>query len=104
MKQFPIKLTPKNRHLFPQMEFNGLLEIWREKTYNYIIKNEKNGLDLCDENNNPVDKRIVDCLRLELTTLGWTTTLAYNGTILFIYNDKKEIEKYKHSLCEDIFE
>lgn len=103
MKQFPIKLTPKNSHLFPQMEFNRLLEQWREKTYNYIIKNEKNGLDLCD-GNVPIDKRIIDCIRLELSSLGWLTKLAYNGTILFIYSDVNDIKKYEHSFCEDILE
>lgn len=102
MKQFPTKLIPKNTHLFPQMKFNTLLEKWREKTFNYILSNEKNGLDLCDEINT-IDKRIIDCLRFELHNLGWKTKLAYNGTILFIYEDEKEIEKYKHSLCEDVF-
>jgi hypothetical protein len=117
MKQFPTKLTPKNRHLFPQMKFNALLENWRQKTHDFILnnysnqnknnqkhKNNMNGFDLCDENNVPLDKRIVDCLILELTQLGWTTTLAYNGTVLFIYDSENEIEKYKYSLCDEIFE
>lgn len=106
MKQFPIKLTPNNRHIFPQMKFNLLLEKWREKTCNYILNNDKGGLELYDENNNIIDKRIIDCLRFELKNLGWLTTLAYNGTVLFIYSndDKSEVDKYKLFLSEDIFE
>jgi len=104
MKEFPLKLTPKNRHLFAQMKFNILLEHWRNKTLNYILNNQKNGLDLCDDNNQTLDKRIIDCLRFELKNLGWKTTLAYNGTIMFIYDNENEIEEYKHSLCEDTFE
>ena len=104
MKEFPKKLIPKNRHLFSQMNFNDLLEKWRLKVYNYIIKNEKNGFDLCDENNIPIDKRIIECLVFELSNLGWKTSLAYNGTLLFIYEHESEIEKYKHSLSDEIFE
>lgn len=104
MKEFPLKLTPKNRHLFSQMKFNKLLENWREKTVTYILSGEKIGLDLCDENNVPIDKRIVECLRFELKNLGWTTTLAYNSTILFIYDNNDEVEKHKYSLYEEVFE
>jgi predicted RNA-binding protein with PUA domain len=104
MKQFPLKLTPKNRHLFTQMKFNLLLENWREKILNYILNNQKDGLDLYDENNNIIDKRIIECLRFELKNLGWTTSLAYNGTIIFIYDKDNEIQEYKHSLCEELFE
>ena len=104
MKEFPQKLKPKYRHLFPQIEFNKLLENWREKTFNYILSNDKNVLDLCDKNNTPVDKRIINCLRLELSVLGWKTQLAYNGTLLFIYENEKEVENYKHVFSEDVFE
>jgi|694.fasta_scaffold113861_3 hypothetical protein len=101
MKQFPSNLKPNNRIVFPQMKFNLLLEQWRIKCMNYILKNEKNGFDLCDENN-IIDKRIIDCLRLELSVLGWKTALAYNGTILFIYENENELEKYKYALCEEL--
>jgi hypothetical protein len=106
MKQFPTKLTPNNKHIFPQINFNLLLEKWREKTCNYILSNDKSGLELCDENKNIIDKRIIECLRYELKHLGWNTSLAFNGTVLFIYNDddKSEIDKYKLFLSEDIFE
>ena len=104
MKEFPSNLTPKNCHLFSQMKFNIILENWREKIFQYLLNGEKNGVYLGDENNVQVDKRIADCLRLELVQLGWTTTLAYNNTILFIYDNENEIEKYKYSLCEEVIE
>jgi hypothetical protein len=103
MKKFPEKLKPKYRHLFTQLNFNEILENWRNKIYSYILSNDKNGLDICIDNK-PIDKKFVDCLRLELLTLGWNTKLGYNGTVLFIYENEIEIEKYKHILCEDIFE
>ena len=106
MKQFPTKLTPNNKHIFPQIKFNLLLEKWRKKSCNYILSNDKTGLELYDENKNIIDKRIIECLRFELQHLGWTTSLAFNGTVLFIYSDadKNEVEKYKLFLSEDVFE
>ena len=105
MKEFPLKLNPKNCHLFPQMKFNIALENWRIKTFNYILNDQKNGLELYeDNNNNLIDNRIIDCIRFELKNLGWKTSLAYNGTVLFIYEKDIEIEKYKNSLCEETFE
>jgi hypothetical protein len=101
MKEFPKKLKPQYRHLFPQIVFNELLEEWRKKVYQYILSNDKNGFDLCVDNK-PLDKRIIDCLRLELSTLGWKTSLGYNCTVMFIYEDEKDIEKYKHVLCDDV--
>ena len=103
MKNFPEKLQPKYRTLFTELNFNELLETWRKKIYKYILSNDRSGLDLCIDNK-PIDKKIIDCLRLELSSLGWKTQLAYNGTVLFIYENENEIEKYKHGLCEDIFE
>ena len=103
MKKFPEKLQPKYRTLFTELRFNELLENWRKKIYKYILSNDRSGLDVCVDNK-PIDKKIIDCLRLELSSLGWKTQLAYNGTVLFIYENENEIEKYKHGLCEDIFE
>ena len=39
------------------------------------------------------DKKIINCLRLELSCLGWKTQLGYNGTVLFIYENESEIDK-----------
>jgi hypothetical protein len=103
MKNFPENLQPKYRTLFTELRFNELLENWRKKIYLYILSNDRSGLDIHIDNTQ-IDKKIIDCLRLELSSLGWKTQLAYNGTVLFIYENENEIEKYKHGLCEDIFE
>lgn len=107
MKEFPKKLKPQYRHLFPQIKFNDLLEEWRQKAYEYILTNERDGLALYkDEKYEIVDNRIVECLRLELSKLGWKTSLGYNGSVLFIYDDESEIERYKNVdvLCEEKLE
>ena len=103
MKEFPKKLKPQNKHLFAQIRFNELLEEWRIKTYKHILLNNDTRLDICVDNK-PIDKRIVDCLRLELSTLGWKTKLGYGGTVLCIYENEEEIKEYKHMLSENVFE
>lgn len=103
MKNFPEKLQPKYRTLFTELSFNELLEDWRKKIYLYILSNDRSGLDVCVDNK-PIDKKIINCLRLELSCLGWKTQLGYNGTVLFIYENENEIQQYKDVLCEDIFE
>jgi len=99
MREFPNKLQPKYKHLFPQIKFNDELDSWRKKVYEYLISGNKQGFDLT-HNNKHIDKRIIDCLCLELNKLGWKTNLAFAGTVLFIYENENDIEKYKYSLDE----
>jgi len=99
MREFPNKLQPKYKHLFPQFKFNDELEFWRKKVYEYMISGKNEGFDLTHNNKN-IDKRIVDCLCLELNKLGWKTNLAFASTVLFIYENDNDVEKYKYSFDE----
>ena len=99
MKEFPNKLQPKYKHLFPQLKFNQELEHWREKVFEHIISENKDGFDLTYDNKN-IDKRIISCLCFELKNLGWKTNLAFGSSVLFIYENDSEVEKYKYSFDE----
>jgi hypothetical protein len=99
MKEFPNKLQPKYKHLFQQIKFNHELENWREKLFEYIVSGNKDGFDLTHNNKN-IDKRIINCLCFELNNLGWKTNLAFGSSVLFIYENDSDIEKYKYSFDE----
>lgn len=89
MEKFPEYLKPSCIHKYNQIKYKFELSKWRNIIHDCIINNKI--VDLLDENNKPVDKHIIQDLRIELHELGWLTELAYNGSYLYIY-DKNNME------------
>lgn len=105
MKEFPEALRPKYRHLFDEMAFTQQLENWRKKVFSYIINHETRGLTLTnDENYQKIDNRILNVITDELKQLGWKTKLAFNGTVLFIFDQEEEIENFKYAISDEIID
>lgn len=104
MKEFPESLRPKYRHLFNELAFDQQLQDWRKKVYSYIINHETRGLTITDDNYAKIDNRILNAIIDELTQLGWKTKLAFNGSVLFIYEQEEEIENYKYVISDEIIE
>ena len=104
MKEFPPELKPKYRHIFDEIAFSQQLEQWRKKVFAYIIHHETRGLSLTDENYVKIDSKILNVITQELTNLGWKTKLAFNGNVLFIFDQEEEIENFKYAISDDIIE
>jgi hypothetical protein len=104
MKEFPEKLKPKYRHLFDELAFTQQLEEWRKKVFSYIINHETRGLTLTNDNYQKIDNKILNVIIEELSQLGWKTKLAFNGTVLFIFEQEEEIENFKYAISDEIID
>lgn len=104
MKDFPENLRPKYRHLFDQLAFDQQLQKWRQKVFSYIIHHETRGLTITDDNYQKIDSKVLSTIINELNELGWKTKLAFNGTVLFIFEQEEEIENFKHVISDDIID
>lgn len=96
MKDFPNFLTPENSKNFKTMLYERNLAYLRRDIYEHILKNNKETpFDVDSFNNSKVNdkdiiKQMIDKIAEELTTLNWSTLLAYGNSSLYIYPKNEE--------------
>ena len=93
MNSFPDDIRVDNVKNFLNIQYNIVINSFRQEIYNTIIKrkDETDYIDLdvfqrrfCNKNISLKD--IVDKICYELHDLGWKTKLSYGDTGLFIYS------------------
>ena len=105
MKKFPDKLNPNNLKLFKKYNKERQICYVRRYIYEKMLSDDFTIPDNCSidlqklnigdlgEIHYKIDPEIISRVQKELETLGWCTTLAYGGTVLFIYTkDDKPVE------------
>ena len=97
METFPNTLTPQNLDNFKTFNKQQQLCYLRKYIYEKMLSSEFIVPDKCfvdlqklhigdlGEINYKIDEQIVIQVQNELEALGWCTSTAYGGTILFIY-------------------
>jgi hypothetical protein len=108
MDQFPSYLNPGQLdHSFSKERFEIQLKRLREHIHDVIISKSFKIPDSCGIDLNgfspdqitsitntanvkyKIDKKMIDIIIKELNALGWTTTLGYGDTVLFVHTADK---------------
>ena len=95
MRNFPEKLSIKNKDNFSDFYYNRVLCYMRRDIYDHIISKDENSYFDIDKfskmylNKNDVIKIMIKTIREELENLGWKTKTSYGETALFIYSSEK---------------
>lgn len=101
MENFPNTLTPNNLVNFKTFNKNHQLCYLRKYIFEKMLSDDFKIPDKCfidlqkldignlGEINYKIDEQIVIQIQNELENLGWCTSTAYGGTILFIYTKEQ---------------
>ena len=96
MREFPSKLKPENKEIFPQLFYNRIKCYLRRDLYEHIISHKENDYFSLDEfnlnhhvKNIDLVKQMIDELIPDLKKLGWKCKTSFGGTGLFIYSTEK---------------
>ena len=92
MKEFPLRLNPKNKNNFPQYNYERVLAYMRKDIFEQILLgNENDYFDIekfaREKSINEEDRnKMINVIIEELKVLGWNTKTSFGNTGLFIYS------------------
>jgi len=92
MNTFPSTLTPDNKTSFQSIVEDVWLSTMREQVCQHILKGDENDFfDLSaftqlHTKDAAITKKLSSVIVSELQALGWTCTVTFGGTGLFIYS------------------
>lgn len=95
MKEFPDSLNVSNKDKFPKLAYERWKCYLRRDLYEHILSHKPEDYFSLDKFNSErvenmdITRRLINDLIPELESFGWTCTLSFGGTGLFIYTDEK---------------
>ena len=94
MKEFPSRLTPKNKDQFSNYCYNRNIAYLRKEIYELVIMGDENSYFELDkfERRHKLKKgeieKMSDTVSEELVELGWNVKKSFGNTGLFIYSSE----------------